>query len=82
MRAGANVKQWDAELPRPRVVVRYRGFAARAEGCGCSGGGAACLYHYVLYKRVNFGKITNHRDNFTLYLEVLASYQSTVATSR
>ena len=54
MRAGANVKQWDAELPRPRVVVRYRGFAARVEGYGSGGGGAACLYHYVLYKRVNF----------------------------
>ena len=41
MCAGANVKQWDAELPRPRVVVRYRGFAARAEGYGSGGGGAA-----------------------------------------
>ena len=40
MCAGANVKQGDAELPRPRVVVRYRGFAKRAEGY--SGGGGGC----------------------------------------
>ena len=50
MRTGAIVKQRDAEPPRPRVVVRYRGFAARAEGYGCGGGGAACLHPNVLYQ--------------------------------
>ena len=59
MRTGAIVKQRDAEPPRPRVVVRYRGFAARAEGYGCGGGGAACLHPNVLYQTSKY------------YLEVL-----------